>query len=210
MRWYHKETITRRKYEIDPPEQPTLEGTLKLVYTIKTGTAGYTVESAAATSLGGYASTTEITTGLNGLFREVTDVERLAGITLYRTIAALNTNNYPVPLSWRCVRGWLSDVGTGNVEWAIGEDPTGVAVYTAAGKLGAESADEETAPDTSPAIDYVQPTSINHADALIFGTVPAGSGFLVHVRQTIPASPEATAQVTSSVLYLKETTPCDP
>jgi len=208
MRWYHKETVTRRKIELEDPVQPTLSETLKLVYTTKVGSAGYTLPGTALGSLGGYASTTEVTTDLNGLFREVTDGERLSGITLYRTVAAINTNDFPVPLDWECVRSWLSDIGTGNVEWWIAEDPTGVAAYTGAAKLGGESTNQTTAPDTSPAIDYVQPTSADHADALIFGTVAPGQGFLIHIRQTIAASPEATAQVTGSVLYVKETTPC--
>ena len=209
-RWYTKARITALAKQIDPPDPPELSDYLLALYTTKTGSAGYTLPGTAAGSLGGYASTTECATTLNGLFRTVTDDERLAGITLYRTLAFVNTNDYPTPLPWNCVRAWLDSAGTNGVTWAIGLDPVGVASYTRAAELGAESADEETAPAASPAIAYVSPTSVTHGDVLIPGTVDAGEGFLLHIRLTIPASPEATAQQTDSSILVRDTTPCDP
>jgi hypothetical protein len=106
MRWYHKETVTRRTREITAPEQPVLGDTLKLVYTTASGAAGYTEEGTAATSLGGYASTTEVTTGLNGLFREVTDTERWPGSR--STGASRRSTRTPTRSPWTgaaCGRG---------------------------------------------------------------------------------------------------------
>lgn len=203
-RWFRRGRRTLIAQEAEEPIPPVLvPGDIKLLLTTSAGDAGYTEEQPDANeSLGGYISTTEAPDGLNELFRKVTDAERTAGITLYRSIAAVNFNDAPVPLEWRCVYAWLSDVGGDGVEWAIGVDPEGIVVHDREDVQSAICADEETAPAD---VVFVQPDSIEHADALNPGTVEAGEGFVIHIRQVVTA--DTNPRTTDSMLVFSDTIP---
>jgi len=204
-RWARKSKITREQTEIVEPDVPTLLESLKVLYTTKSGTAGYQNAGTASGSLGGYISTTEVTADTNGLFESVSDAERQAGGTWYKSIGVINDNDFPSALTWGTVKAWLSDAGSNGVTWSIGTDPVGVADFDRAAKLGAESADDETAPASSPAITYVSPDSIVHDDVLSIGNVAPGEGFILHIRLQLSASPDPTPQITDELIYFSDT-----
>ncbi|HUW12423.1 MAG TPA: hypothetical protein VM537_22040 [Anaerolineae bacterium] len=187
----------------DPGDDVLTVEDLQVLLTVNSGTTGYsTAQPDANDSLGGYISTTFVPAGLSGLFRDVTDQERIDGIVRYRTVAFANLNDSPVPQDWACVYGYLTSLGEDGATWAAGLDPEGVVVLDRANIQSAVCADEETAPD---GVTFYAPDAIDHADVFNPGTIPPGSGFVVTVRQTIAAG--ATPQITDSILYFTDTVP---
>ena len=154
-----------------------------------TGPAGDTnAQADPDASIGGYASTTEldISTGntLNNLFRDVTDGERTAGIILYRSIFVANENATD---TWTLPVGWLKSEVAGGGTIAMGVDPEGVVPTDYAYQQGAICADEETAP---AGVTFSSPTT--KATGIEVGeNVPAGSGYMVHYRLTVPSGAPA-------------------
>ena len=203
-RWFKKGTIAKRKTEEEEEfVTKTLAESLEVLYTTKLGFSGYTIEQDDPNeSLGGFVSKTLITSGVNDLFRAITDEERQDGITLYRSVGVINTNDAPVPLDWAGVRAWLGSQGEGGVTWAVALDPVGVASYTAIEQLSGQSVDEETAP---PGLSFVSPDSIVHDDVLVVGTVAAGEGFVIHIRLEIEDDPDTTPQITDDIIILSDT-----
>lgn len=127
------------------PDPPALDaGDIEFRYTVVSGSGGLAQAGTAAGSLGGWISTTEVSTAVNGLFRAVSNTEALSGITLYRSVAVLNNSGLPATLPWEAVIAYLQDAPSDGAAWAVGIDPLGV--YDAATYYAAVSADETTAP----------------------------------------------------------------
>ena len=192
-RWFQRFEKRQRENEIDDTTtfSPTIttDDLLILYTTNQSGvTQGYTVASTPSESLGGWISTTEVATGKNGLFRDVTEAERVAGITLYRSVAFVNRSTAPVPKTWECVKGYFSDIGvSGDYLWEMALDPAGVVPVQDDTIQSCVSADEETEPDCSPALTWVSPADWDDVDAADVGDVAAQYGFVVHLRLVVTA-----------------------
>lgn len=207
-RWFRRRTVAERKREIIDTDEPTEElatEDIKFLYTNRYASQGFDVPSSQSASLGGWISTSEVIQGLNGVFRDVDDTERVNGITLYRAIAAVNFNAAPVPKAWECVIGWLPAEDSDGVNWAVALDPTGVVPYDDVYQQAYDAPDEETEPTASPALVWVAPTSSDHPDVLDVGDVPAGQGFVFWIRLTV--DPGAAGQVTDEFLTFQDRVP---
>ena len=208
-RWYTKGEATQRKQEIDRTveDPPTLEERLLWLYTKGTG-PGYAAESVAATSLGGWISKTEVAAGLYGVFREVLAGELSGGITIHRSVAIVNIETGPEARDFECVLGFLSPDagGSGSYEFAIRLDPAGSLAITSVAQQSAISANEETAPNSVPAIDYVSPLD-GESGVLDLGTISPGYGRIIHLRLTV--LPGAVGQFTGEALVLQDQVPAE-
>ena len=158
------------------------------------------MEGTAAGSLGGWVSTTEVSTAINGLFRAVGETERVAGITLYRSIAVVNTQTNSVFYDWESVLAYLSENASDGISWAIGFDPQGV--HETAELFSAISADEETAP---AGVTFASPDSVDASPMVGGETIPGGSGRIIHLRLTV--DPGASAKTTDDSLIFVDQVP---
>lgn len=133
---------------------PIVSGDIKFSFSIKTGSAGNTTASAAATSLGKYFSTTEITDAtLHNLFDAVTGDENAASDDEYRGIFVENAH---ATLDLQTPVAWLSAEVAGGADATISIDTTAQSLVGASPAQGKEIADESTAPATQT---FTGPTS---------------------------------------------------
>lgn len=187
-----------------PTDDPSLTADdIEFYYTVASGSAGggFSDPGDADGSLGGYASTTAVSAAINGLFRGVSETERVAGITLYRAVAVINTQTSEAFYDWESVIAYLDDSASDGVTWSIGFDPQGV--HTAAALYSAIAADEETAP---AGVTFSAPQSVDGSPAAVGGeTIPGGSGRIIHIRMEVSASSVAT--ITDDNLILVDQVP---
>lgn len=147
-------------------------------YTVKTGSAGDTTASGAATSLGKYASTTAWAGGtLNDLFDDISGAENAASTVDYRALAVLN-NNTANPLE--SAVAYISAETAGGASIALAVDNLAASPKGQAGAQLAEIATETTAPTGVSA--FSAPTTI--ATGLALGNIPVANVKGLWVRRT--------------------------
>lgn len=117
---------------------------IKFKLSTKSGTAGNTLTSTPAASLGKYISTTEIVdASLHNLFDVISGDENAASDVEYRLYFVHNT--HPT-LTWENVVVWLSAEVAGGAAAAISVDTTAASDADSATAQAKEIADESTAP----------------------------------------------------------------
>ena len=157
---------------------PIVSGDLLIKMSIKTGSAGNTTSSTAATSLGKYISTTQITDAtLNNLFDDVTGDENVASNVDYKCIFIHNSH---ATLTAQNGIAWLSAEVAGGASAAIAVD------NVAASVIGSSSAQADliATDDTAPSAVSAYNTSTTKSGGLSIGSIPAGSCRAIWVRRT--------------------------
>lgn len=145
--------------------------------TVNAGPGLSTAQANPNDSLGGFASSTQLTNAsLHNLFDLVTGEENAASDVEYRAIWVHNNHG---SLTWEGVRVWISSETSGGASAAIALDGTGVSTATSASTQVERVANEGTAPSGES---FSSPDS--YATGLVVGNVPAGSGFGVWIRRT--------------------------
>lgn len=143
--------------------------------TTKSGSAGDTTAGTPAGSLGGFTSTTVMSTGANGLFDDITGDENAASESEYRAIDVLN-NHASLTLQNAVI--YLSGQVAGGADASIGVDPTGP-VAKGSSSQGLSIANEDTAP---AGVSFSAPTT--KAAGLALGNIGPGQVRRVWVRRT--------------------------
>jgi len=157
---------------------------IKIRYSTKSGSAGNSLTSSAAASLGKYMSTTEPTdASANNLFDDVSGDENTASDVEYRCIFVHNTHG---TLALTSTVVWLSADVTGGANHALGVDPAAASAQASATAQAASAADESTAP--SPTVTFTNYASGSALDikarGLSVGDIPALSCRAIWVRRT--------------------------
>jgi hypothetical protein len=167
-------------------------------YSVKTGAAGNSTASSAAASLGKYISTTDVATGLNGLFDDVSAAENAASTLDYRSFFVRNNHG---SLTMQNTVVYLASETAGGTNIAIAIDNTAASVIGSASAQGAEIATETTAPGAVGA--FSSPTTAG--TGLSLGNIPAGQCRQVWVRRTATNSVSQADGVTLEISF--ETAP---
>jgi hypothetical protein len=167
-------------------------------YSIKTGSAGNSTASAAATSLGKYISTTDVATGLNGLFDDVSAAENAASTVDYRSFFVRNNHG---SLTMQNTVIYLASETAGGTNIAIAIDNTAASVIGSASAQGDQIANETTAPSAVGA--FSSPTTAG--TGLSLGNIPAGQCRQVWVKRTATNSLSQADGVTLEISF--ETAP---
>jgi hypothetical protein len=151
----------------------------------KSGSAGDSLPSSPADSLGKYLSTTPLSDGgLHNLFDAVSGVEAAAGDVEYRCLFVLNE----AADSMLSVKVWIESQVAGGADIALGLDPAGASDRGDSSAQAATIADESAAPS---GVTFSLPTG--EGSALSVGDVAADECFAIWVRRTVPvdANPQA-------------------
>ena len=149
---------------------------IKWKFSVSAG-SGNSSSGAAATSLGGQISTTEITDAtLHNLFDVITGDENAASDVEYRCIFVHNNHG---SLTWENVVVWISAETAGGANTAISVDTTGVTPVGSASPQAKTAADESTAPSGQT---FTSPTT--KGTGLSIGDIPAGSCAAIWLRRT--------------------------
>lgn len=155
---------------------PILSTDLQYRLSVKTGAAGDTTASTPAASLGGYPSTTQVTTAtLHNLFDVITGDENTAGDVEYRGIFIYNAH---ATLTWDTVVVWLQSETSGGATIAIGVDTTAAQDIDSASKH-LEITDESTAPS---GVSFSSPTT--KGAGLSLGNIAADQCRQIWIRRT--------------------------
>ena len=169
---------------------PVLESDIVPKLTTKSGSAGATLTSTPAASLGKYVSITnvDLSTILNNIIRDITAAESAAGITIYRAIAIQNNSGTD---SWTPTAWLPAGASSGGVSVAIGVDPAAASDKDSASAQGAEIANETTAP---VGVTFSSPTTSGGAISL--GAIAVDFVKFLWIRVTVtpgsgPISPYA-------------------
>lgn len=145
----------------------------------KSGSAGNSLTSTPAASLGKYISTTQITAAsLNNLFDDITGDENAASESEYRCFFVHNNH---ASLTWQNVVVWLSSEVSGGASAAIAIDDIAASAIGSSSAQADEIANEDTAPGAGVG-SFSSPTS--KGTGLSLGNIPAGSCRAVWVRRT--------------------------
>jgi hypothetical protein len=141
---------------------------IKFKLSTKSGSAGNSLTSTPAASLGKYISTTEITDAtLNNLFDDVSGDENAASNVEYRCIFIHNSH---ATLTMENTVAWVSSEVSGGAAVAIGVDSIAASAIGGASAQADDIADEDTAPDAVGA--FSTPTS--KGTALSLGNIAPG------------------------------------
>lgn len=144
----------------------------------KSGSAGNSLTSTPAASLGKYISTTQITAAtLNNLFDDITGDENAASESEYRCFFVHNNHG---SLTWQNVVVWLSTEVSGGASAAIAIDGTAASAIGSSSAQAEQVTNEDTAPVSTGG--FSSPTS--KGSGLSLGSIPAGSCRAVWVRRT--------------------------
>lgn len=146
-------------------------------YSIKTGSAGNSTASAASTSLGKFISTTQCSTGLNGLFDDVSAAENAASTVDYRCIFVHNNHG---SLTMQNTVVYLASETAGGTNIAIAIDNVAASAIGSASAQADQIANETTAP--SAVGSFSSPTTAG--TGLSLGNIPSGQCRAVWVRRT--------------------------
>lgn len=147
-----------------------------LKYSETTG-PGDTNAGSANGSLGGFCSTTEITSAtLHNLFDVVSGTENIALEAEYRCFFVHNSNATDTFLN---VRVFLASEVAGGANAAVGVDATSVIAVGSEVNQAVTIADENTAPS---GVSFTMPT--DYAGGAIIGDLPPGEIRAVWVRRT--------------------------
>jgi hypothetical protein len=143
----------------------------------KSGSAGNSLTSTAAASLGKYISTTAWAGGVkNDLFDDVTGAENAASTVDYRCVFIHNAH---ASITWQSGVVWLASEVAGGVTYAIGIDPAAASAIGSAGAQAAEIANETTAPG---GVSFSAPTT--SGTGLSIGSLAPGQCRAVWIRRT--------------------------
>lgn len=154
-------------------------GDIKFKLSTKAGSAGNSLTSTPADSLGKYISTTEITDNtLNNLFDDITGDENAASTIDYRCIFVHNAHG---SLTWTSVKVWLSAEVAGGASIEIAIDDLPDSAIGSAGAQADEIANETTAPGTGVG-SFSGPTS--KGTGLSLGDIAAGFCRAIWVKRT--------------------------
>lgn len=160
--------------------------TLQARLSTKSGSAGDSLASSPATSLGKYLSTSPLSGAIGNLFRPVTAAEATDGVTTYRCLFFTNTH---ATVSLIGVRIWMAYYEPYGAEVAIGLDPAGVTADDSASAQAADIANEFTAPT---GVSFTLNTT--PLDGLkVLETVAPGDCFAVWVRRRVRPGVHASA-----------------
>ncbi len=152
-------------------------GDLLMKLSVKTGSAGNSLTSTPAASLGKYISTTAVSgTALNNLFDDVTGQENFDSDVEYRCIFVHN-NHATLTLQNAVV--YISSQVSGGAVAAIAVDSVAASAVGASSAQALEVTDENTAP---AAISFSAPTT--RGTGLSLGNIAAGSVKAFWVRRT--------------------------
>lgn len=153
-------------------------GEIQLFLSTTAGAAGNsTAQADPNASLGKYVSTTQVATGLNGLFDDVTGAENAASDVEYRCVFVKNTNTTTV-LQNAVV--YISSQTAGGTDVAIATDNIGPVTHTSASAQAAQVANENTAP--SGVGTFSAPTTLGAGLAL--GNIGVNEVKAVWVKRT--------------------------
>jgi hypothetical protein len=142
--------------------QPT---DIVLVYSIKTGSAGYTTASNAASSLGKYASTTEISSGvLYNLFPTLTGDQNSSGASDYKCVFVHNKH---ATLTLIAPVIWLTSLTASSTTYSIGLDSNPV---SAQGATSAQAALIATTANAPAGVTFSAP--ISKSTGIVLGDIP--------------------------------------
>lgn len=123
---------------------PVVANDIKIRYSTKNGSAGNSLASNAADSLGKYMSTTDIADNIVGnLFRYIEPTESENGITIYRCFFIYNSN------AGAYLNNATFDITGSNAAGgtvSFGKDPVGPIAYNSAAAQAASIANELAAP----------------------------------------------------------------
>jgi hypothetical protein len=143
----------------------------------KSGSAGNSLTSTAAASLGKYISTTAWAGGVkNDLFDDVSGAENAASTVDYRCVFIHNAH---ASITWQSGVVWLTSEVPGGVTYAIGIDPAAASAIGSAGAQAAEIANETTAP---AGVSFSAPTT--SGTGLSIGNLAPGQCRAIWIRRT--------------------------
>ena len=146
-------------------------------YSTTSGAAGDTTAGTANGSLGKYVSTTDMATGANGLFDDISGAENAASTVDYRCFFVLNNH---ATLTLQSAVVYLSAEVAGGASIAIATDNIAVSAKGASTAQAAQIATETTAP--SGVGSFSSPTTVGTGLAL--GNIGPGQVKAVWVRRT--------------------------
>lgn len=154
-----------------------VSGDIIFRYSTTAGSAGDSTAGTAAGSLGKYVSTTEMSTGANALFDDISGAENAASTVDYRCFFVLN-NHATLTLQNAVV--YLSAEVAGGAGIAIATDNIAISSKTSASAQAAQIANETTTPSGVSA--FSSPTTAGTGLAL--GNIGPGQVKAVWVRRT--------------------------
>lgn len=131
-------------------------------------------------ALGKYMSTTDASTGANGLFDNVSGAENAANEAEYRCLFIFNNHATLTALG---VVVYLSAEVAGGASVALGVDTTAASAKGSATAQALTIANEDTAP---AGVSFSSPTTA--AAGISLGDIPAGSCRAIWVRRTTASS----------------------
>lgn len=156
---------------------PIVSSDIVFRLTTKSGSAGDTLTSTPAASLGKYVSTTPMGTGAGALFDDISSAENQASTVDYRAFAVLN-NHATLTLQNAVV--YVSNETSGGANIAIAVDTTAASAKGSASAQGDQIANETTAPTGVGA--FSTPTTAG--TGLSLGNIGPGQVKFVWVRRT--------------------------
>jgi hypothetical protein len=156
---------------------PISASDIKFRLAVKTGSAGNSLTSTPAASLGKYVSTTDIVDDtLHNLFDAVSGDENAASDVEYRCVFVVNTSGSS---SWTGLVLWIDSQTSGGATVAVGKDPAAASAVGSASAQAAEIANESTAP---AGVTFSTPT--DKATGIAFGDLAPGECRAFWVRRT--------------------------
>ncbi len=156
---------------------------------------GLSTASTPATSLGGYASSTQITAAsLNNLFDDISGTENAASTVDYRLFFFHNDH---ATLAAQNPRVYISSETAGGASIAISVDTTGISPEAQAGTAQAKTIANET---TAPATQTFSTSAIDYASGLTIANITAQYVIGIWVRRT--AANSAALNLDSGVITL--------
>lgn len=153
-------------------------GEIKYYYSTTSGSAGNSLtQGDPNASLGKYVSTTEVATGLNGLFDDVTGAENSALDVEYRCVFVKNTN---ATTTLQNAVAYITTQVSGGTNVDIAIDNIGPVTHSSSSAQAALIANEGTAPTGTGA--FSAPTTIGTGLAL--GNIAPNEVKAIWVRRT--------------------------
>lgn len=177
---------------------PIVGGDVLYKYSTTAGSAGNSNTGTAAGSLGKYISTTDVATGLNGLFDDVSAAENAASTVDYRCIFVRNNHG---SLTMQSTVIYLASETAGGTNIAVAIDNIAASAIGSASAQAAQIASETTTP--SGVGSFSSPTTAG--TGLSLGNIPSGQCRAVWVRRTATNSTAQADGVTLEVSF--ETAP---
>jgi len=156
---------------------PIVQNDLLMKFSTTSGSAGYSLASSAASSLGKYVSTTTWDgTLINDLFQDLTVEDNTSGVVDYRCLFLLN-NHATLTLGNAVL--WIYSSVSGGADIAIGLDSTGSTPKTNISSQAVTIANVNAVPS---GVTFSTPTS--KATGLNIGNLIDGNVYGIWIRRT--------------------------